>query len=102
MNWEKVYAEKLVSAEEAVTHIKSENRVVAGHAAGTPERLLQAMVENKDAYRNVEIVHQVAMGKSLYCLPEYKPHFTHNSLFCRRHIPAGNRRRTGRIYLRPQ
>lgn len=81
MNWEKVYAEKLVSAEEAVTHIKSENRVVAGHAAGTPERLLQAMVENKDAYRNVEIVHQVAMGKSLYCLPEYKPHFTHNSLF---------------------
>lgn len=81
MDWEKLYKKKSVSAEDAVKHIKSGDRVVAGHAAGTPELLLEAMVNNKEAYRDVEIVHQVAMGKSLYCLPECKPHFTHNSMF---------------------
>ena len=81
MNWEKLYRQKLVSAEEAVTHIKSGDRVVAGHAAGSPELLLNTMVDNKEAYRNVEIAHQVAMGRSQYCLPECKPYFTHNSLF---------------------
>jgi len=39
------------------------------------------MVENKDAYENVEIVHMVAMGPSEYCLPENSAHFVHNSLF---------------------
>ena len=81
MEWEKVYKQKLVTAEEAVAHIKSGDRVVAGHATGTPELLLKTMVENKEAYRNVEVVHQVAMGRSLYCLPECRPHFIHNSLF---------------------
>jgi len=81
MVWGKLYKQKMVTAEEAVTHIKSGDRVVAGHATGTPELLLKAMVDNKEAYRNVEIAHQVAMGRSLYCLPECKPHFTHNSLF---------------------
>jgi 4-hydroxybutyrate CoA-transferase len=81
MRWEKLYKQKLVTAEEAVTYIKSGDRVVAGHATGTPELLLKAMVDNKEAYQNVEIAHQVAMGRSLYCLPECKPYFTHNSLF---------------------
>jgi 4-hydroxybutyrate CoA-transferase len=81
MVWEKLYKQKIVTAEEAVTHIKSGDRVVAGHATGTPELLLKAMVHNKEAYRNVEIAHQVAMGHSLYCLPENQPYFIHNSLF---------------------
>lgn len=81
MNWEKVYRQKLVTAEEAVTHIQSGDRVVAGHATGTPELLLKTMVDHKEAYRDVEILHQVAMGRSLYCLPECRPHFIHNSLF---------------------
>ena len=81
MKWEKIYQQKLVGAEEAVSHIKSGDRVVAGHAAGTPELLLKTMVDHREQYRNVEIAHQVAMGHSLYCLPENQPYFTHNSLF---------------------
>ena len=81
MKWEKIYQQKLVSAEEAVAYIKSGDRVVAGHAAGTPELLLKTMVDHREHYSNVEIAHQVAMGHSLYCLPENQPHFIHNSLF---------------------
>jgi 4-hydroxybutyrate CoA-transferase len=71
----------LVSASEAINHIKSGNRVVVGHATGSPELLLKKLIENKSAYKDVEIVHMVSMGAAEYCLPEFKGHFIHNSLF---------------------
>ena len=81
MEWEKLYKQKLTTPDEAVKQIKSGDRVVVGHATGSPEVLLSAMLANKDAYENVEIVHMVAMGPSTYCLPENSPNFIHNSLF---------------------
>ena len=81
MRWEEIYKSRLTTAEKAVQHIRSGDRVVVGHASGSPEILLKAMVDNKEAYENVEIVHMVAMGPSEYCLPENSSHFTHNSLF---------------------
>ncbi len=76
-----IYSKKLVTANEAVTKIKSGDRVVIGHACSEPIRLVEAMVQNKDNYRNIEIVHMVAMGKSEYTKPEMKGHFKHNALF---------------------
>ena len=80
-NWRDVYKGKAVSAAEAVSHIRSGNRVVVGHATGSHEVLLKAMVENREAYKNVELVHMVSMGASEYCLPGMEKHFVHNSLF---------------------
>jgi 4-hydroxybutyrate CoA-transferase len=80
-HWREIYKSRLVSVREAVGHIKSGDRVVVGHAAGSPEMLLKALVDNKNAYKNVELVHMVSMGASEYCLPEMQGHFTHNSLF---------------------
>ncbi|MCT4619618.1 MAG: 4-hydroxybutyrate CoA-transferase [Marinisporobacter sp.] len=81
MSWQDVYKSKLTTAEEAVKHIESENRVVVGHACSEPLALVDAMVANKDQYKDVEIVHMVAMGKSEYAKPEMAPHFRHNALF---------------------
>ncbi len=81
MDWKETYNSKLTTAQEAVKQIKSGDRVVVGHASGSPEILLKAMVANKEAYENVEIVHMVSMGPSEYCLPENSAHFIHNSLF---------------------
>jgi len=81
MDWKEIYKNKLTTAQEAVRQIKSGDRVVVGHASGSPEVLLEAMVDNKEAYENVEIVHMVSMGPSKYCLPENSAHFIHNSLF---------------------
>lgn len=81
MDWKEKYKMKIVTASEAVSHIRSGDRVVVGHACGSPEVLLKAMVENRNAYKNVEVVHMVAMGPSEYCLPENSAHFVHNSLF---------------------
>jgi len=81
MDWKETYKGRLTTAQEAVRKIKSGDRVVVGHATGSPEVLIRAMLDNKDAYENVEIVHMVAMGPSEYCLPENSSHFIHNSLF---------------------
>ena len=81
MNWQSEYQEKRTTAQEAVKQIRSGDRVVAGHATGSPETLLDAMVENSRNYENVEIVHMVSMGKSAYCLPEHQKAFQHHSLF---------------------
>lgn len=81
MSWQELYQEKCMTAEQAVTHIKSGDRVVVEHACGEPSTLIAAMVKNADAYRDVEIVHMVAMGTGEYCLPEYAKNFRHNSLF---------------------
>lgn len=81
MGWQEIYKQKLVSAEDAVKHIQSGNRVVTGHAVSEPVQLVDAMLKNKDQYRNVEIVHMVAMGKGEYTKPEMTPHFRHNALF---------------------
>ena len=79
MNWKTYYQEHLTTAEGAVKKIKSGDRVVVAHACGEPSHLLEAMVAN--AYRNVEIVHMVAMGKGEYCKPEYADNFRHNAFF---------------------
>lgn len=81
INWKDLYRGKLVTAEEAVKKIKSGDRVVIGHACGEPKDTIEAMVQNKDLYENVEIVHMVSMGKSEYAKPEMAANFHHNSIF---------------------
>ncbi len=81
MDWRELYKSRKVTAEEAVKHIKPGNRVVFGHAAGEPMDLVSAMVKNSAAYKDVEIVHMVALGKGEYCNPEYAGIFRHNALF---------------------
>ena len=81
MSWQTYYKEHTLTAEEAVGKIKSGDRVVLEHACGEPVYLVDKLVENAAAYRDVEIVHMVAMGKGAYCAPEQAEHFHHNSLF---------------------
>ncbi len=80
-DWKSYYSAHVASAEDAVKMIKSGNRVVIGHAVGEPSYLLDVMVDHKDLYEDVELVHMVCMGKGLYCKPEMSKHFRHNSLF---------------------
>lgn len=83
MGWRETYADRICTADEAVSHIKSGDRVVVAHACGEPEILTDAMVRSaeKYRYRDVEVVHMVAMGKAGYCAPEMENHFRHNGLF---------------------
>lgn len=83
MNWKEVYGDRICTADEAVSHIRSGDRVVVAHASGEPKLLTDAMVANADryGYTDVEVVHMVAMGNAGYCAPEMSGHFRHNGLF---------------------
>lgn len=81
MKWEKSYTNKLCSAETAVAHIKSGDKVVFGHAVSEPPLLVDAMVSNADAYRNVTLLHSYSKGKALYARPEMKEHFRYAGWF---------------------
>lgn len=81
IHWKEYYDSRKISLAEAATKIKSNDTVVVAHATGEPSAVLDAIVANRKAYRNVEIIHFVCMGKGEYCLPENKAYFRHNSWF---------------------
>lgn len=83
MNWKEKYKERICTADEAVSHIRSGDRVVVAHACGEPVILTDAMAANAEKYdfRDIEVVHMVAMGKAEYCKLEMKDRFRHNGLF---------------------
>lgn len=81
MSWQECFESKLTTAEEAVKHIKSGDKVVLSHCVSEPVTLIDAMVENYKAYENVEISHMFSLAEGKYCKEEYKNHFHPNLWF---------------------
>lgn len=81
MNWRDLYKARLSTPEKAIKAIKSNHRVVLGHAAAVPVNTLEALVAHKDNYHNVEIAHMYCLGEGAYMFPEMEGHFRHNAVF---------------------
>ncbi|WP_301860544.1 acetyl-CoA hydrolase/transferase family protein [uncultured Megasphaera sp.] len=80
-DWRTTYADKIVSVEEAVSHVKSGDRIAFSHACGEGQALTAELVKQAPRLENVEIVHMVAMSTAPYCQPGMEKHFRHNALF---------------------
>lgn len=76
-----MYKSKKISAEAAANLIHSNSRVVLGHAAATPQKIIEIMALHKERYENVEIVHMLSLGKAEYARSDMYGHFSHNALF---------------------
>ncbi len=81
MTWVDEYKKKLVSAEEAVSDIKSGQRVYISGNAATPYVLVKSLAARKDELKDVELVHVLLLGDDPFSRPEMQGHFRHNSLF---------------------
>jgi 4-hydroxybutyrate CoA-transferase len=81
MSWVDDYKKKLVTAEEAVSAIKSGDRVYISGNAATPYALMHALAKRRDELEDVELVHVLLMGEDPLSRPEMEGHFRHNSLF---------------------
>lgn len=81
MHWKEIYESRTCSREAAVKHIRSGQRIALGSACGTPEDLIDAMLERSDELSDVELVAMVSTGKSAYAQPQYADSFRHNSFF---------------------
>ncbi len=81
MNWMDTYRSKIVTAEEAVSHIESGHRVFLTGNCSMPVKTLAALVERAPRLSNVEIVHVLTIGPGGYAAPEMEGHLRINSLF---------------------
>jgi 4-hydroxybutyrate CoA-transferase len=81
MAWVDEYKKKLISASEAMSIIKSNDRVFISGNAATPYVLVNALAARKDELKNIELVHVLLLGDDPFSKPEMEGHFRHNSLF---------------------
>jgi len=75
-----------VSADEAVSVIKSGDRVFIQTAAATPQTLVNAMTNRASELRNVEIVSLHTEGDAPYSREEYSESFIVNAFFVGQNI----------------
>ncbi len=69
------------SAGEAVRNIKSDQTVFVHGGAATPNRLLDALIENADLFNNVELIHLHTEGSARYASSRFAQNFHVTSLF---------------------
>ena len=67
--WNKIYDDRLVSAEEAVRKIESEQRVFLTGNCSVPQIALAALVDYAPHLENVEICHALTVGPADYVRP---------------------------------
>lgn len=72
---------RLVTATEAVSRIRSDQRVYLHGGAATPGVLVDALVARAPRLRDVELVHLHTEGQARYAEHDYEKHFRHNALF---------------------
>lgn len=72
---------KLLSASEAVSGIKSGERVFIGSGGAEPSELVKAMTARATELRDVDILHILTLGDAPYVEPEYAGSFRHIAFF---------------------
>lgn len=81
MAWFDEYKKKKCSLEEAVSVVKSNDRIFISGNAATPITLTHALATRKDELNNVEVTHLLLFGDDPLSKPGMEKHFRHNSLF---------------------
>jgi 4-hydroxybutyrate CoA-transferase len=72
---------KLVSPAEAVSEIRSGDRIYLQCAAATPSVLLDALVARAPELEDVTVIHLHTEGPGPHLAPEMAGHFRHRALF---------------------
>lgn len=70
-----------VSAEEAISVIKSGDRIFSHGSACTPNYLLNELANQSSRFKDIEMVSITQQGAVAIARPEYKDNFHINSLF---------------------
>ncbi len=74
--------DRVISAEEAVKHIKSNQRIFLTGNVSVPKKLLAALVDYApNNLENVEIIQALTIGASDYVAPDMSGHLRVNSIF---------------------
>ena len=83
-NWKNIYAERRISARDALLKIRSGSRIFLSPGCGEPQHLVDELVKLGGQARklnDVEIVHMLTVGSAPHAKKLYDRNFRHNSLF---------------------
>ncbi len=80
-NWQEKYRSQIVTAEEAVKHIRPGQRVFIGTGCAEPLRLVRALTQRAAELADTEIVHLLTFGEAPYAHKEMAQYFRVNSFF---------------------
>jgi 4-hydroxybutyrate CoA-transferase len=81
MDWTSIYQSRIVTAEEAVHCIESNQRIFLTGNVSVPQKCLAALVEYAPNLENVEICQALTIGPADYVKPEMEGHLRVNTLF---------------------
>lgn len=81
MNAREMYKEKLITIDEAVDMVKSNQKICVAMAGSEPQGLLKGLSRRKDDLNNVNIVSSLMMGDYEILKPEMKGHFLNETWF---------------------
>jgi acyl-CoA hydrolase len=81
MNWLADYRSKLTTSAEAVSRIRSGDRVYYGGNAAIPRELVRALAARHEELERVQLSHVLLLGEDPLSQPGMEKHFRHNSLF---------------------
>lgn len=81
INWQQDYAEMVVTAAKAVSHIIPGERVFLGTGCATPLELIKALVARSRDLTDIEIVQLLTRGDAPYATKELASCFPVNSFF---------------------
>lgn len=80
MDWRKLYTERVVSAEEAVSHIMDGSRILLEDTVAFPGYLVDTMVRNYERFHNIEFTQMFSLRPhEAYLDPKMEKHFRLNS-----------------------
>jgi len=80
-NYQASYKSKLVSAEEAMSVVKSGDKIAVHSNCAVPMRLIDALMFRKNELFDVEMIHVLSVGKLPYLQKDMEGHFRHKSYF---------------------
>lgn len=94
MKFQEMYRQKLITAEEAVQKISSNDEIIVSDVASEPSALLEKLHIISDRVENVSVVMILPLGEyDFFTKPEMKGRFLLNSMFhgasCRKAHPLG-------------
>jgi acetyl-CoA hydrolase len=79
--WNNIYESRIVTADEAVSVIKSGNRLFLTGNCSVPQKVLSALVRYAPEIQNVEICQALTIGPTDYVAPEMEGHLRVNTMF---------------------
>lgn len=80
-SWQRRYAAKLLTVEQAVRRIPPGRRILIGPGAAEPVSLVDGLVTHGDHLADNDIVHLLTLGAAAYVRPELGRRFRHAAFF---------------------